>query len=236
MNELISQTLQKLRALSDPSSQEFLKKMVPSQKEVLGIKTMFLREVLKELRQDITRLSFREKIDLSIGLIHTNVLEMAQLGYELVGKDKKVFAALTADDLAQMNYQLDNWVSVDTFGVYIHGKAWRTGLISDEHLMKMVHHEDFWQRRLAVVSTIPLNQKSNGGKGDSSRTFMICNEVVSDDADMVVKALSWALRELSKREPMLVHEFMEMNKAKLHNRVRREVSNKLTTGKKNPST
>ena len=233
MNKLTNETLNKLYALADPSQQEFLKKMVPSQKTVLGIKAVHLREIIKDLRNKTSHLSSREKIDLSVEFIQTNVHEMGQIAYEFVGKDKQLLAAISKADIVQMNYQLDNWASVDTFGVFIHGKAWRMGVINDEDLMQMVHHEDFWQRRLAVVSTVPLNQKSNGGKGDPARTLLICNEVVSDYADLVVKALSWALRELSKREPLLVNEFIEKNKAKLHKRVLREVNNKLTFGTKN---
>ena len=51
--------------------------------------------------------------------------------------------------------------------------------------------------------------------------------------DMVVKALSWALRELAKREDGPVREFMEENDERLAGRVRKEVWNKLNTGKKN---
>jgi 3-methyladenine DNA glycosylase AlkD len=233
MHDITIRTLDQLRSLAEPSYHEFLKKMVPSKKEVLGIKAPQLRIILTHLKDATNHLSNREKIDLAIEWVHTNVHEMGQLAYEYVGKDKQLLASISKADLVEMNFQLDNWASVDTFGVYIHGKAWRTGILSDEDIMQMVHHDDFWQRRLAVVSTIPLNQQSNGGKGDPTRTFMICNEVVSDYTDLVVKALSWALRELSKREPLLVHDFLDKNKAMLHKRVSREVNNKLTTGKKN---
>jgi 3-methyladenine DNA glycosylase AlkD len=43
---------------------------------------------------------------------------------------------------------------------------------------------------------------------------------VADREDLVVKALSWALRALARRDPAA--------------RVIREVENKLTTGRKNP--
>lgn len=234
MHVITNRILEQLRSLAEPSYQKFLKQMAPSKKEVIGIKAPQLRIILTHLKDATNHLSHREKIDLAIEWVHTKVHEMGQLAYEYAGKDKNLFATIDKEDIVKMNFMLDNWVSVDTFGVYIHGKAWRMGIINDDDLLDLVHHVDVWQRRLAVVSTIPLNQKSNGGKGDPSRTFMICNEVVSDHADMVVKALSWALRELSKREPQLVYEFVEKNKSLLHKRVLREVNNKLTTGKKNP--
>jgi 3-methyladenine DNA glycosylase AlkD len=51
---------------------------------------------------------------------------------------------------------------------------------------------------------------------------------------MVVKALSWALRALAQREPEAVRLFLKDQRSNLAPRILREVSNKLTTGLKNP--
>ena len=50
---------------------------------------------------------------------------------------------------------------------------------------------------------------------------------------MINKALSWALRELAKREKELVRYFVEKYKDRMHKRVYREVTNKLEKGTKN---
>jgi 3-methyladenine DNA glycosylase AlkD len=50
---------------------------------------------------------------------------------------------------------------------------------------------------------------------------------------MVVKALSWALRELSKTDTRAVENFMNKNDKVLAGRVKKEVWTKLRTGKKN---
>ena len=51
---------------------------------------------------------------------------------------------------------------------------------------------------------------------------------------MVVKALSWALRVLARREPAAVRDYMEARRQDLPALVLREVRNKLETGLKNP--
>jgi 3-methyladenine DNA glycosylase AlkD len=58
--------------------------------------------------------------------------------------------------------------------------------------------------------------------------------LVDDHEDMVVKALSWALRELVAHDPEAVRAFLGAHEEVLAARVRREVTNKLTTGLKNP--
>jgi len=51
---------------------------------------------------------------------------------------------------------------------------------------------------------------------------------------MVVKAMSWALRVLSQRDQKSVREFLNEHRDLIAPRVIREVSNKLSTGLKNP--
>jgi 3-methyladenine DNA glycosylase AlkD len=79
-----------------------------------------------------------------------------------------------------------------------------------------------------------LNNKARGGQGDAIRTLAICNLVVDDREEMVVKALSWSLRELAKRDRRSVKNFLDEKHTHLSPRVVREVNNKLKTGLKNP--
>ena len=62
----------------------------------------------------------------------------------------------------------------------------------------------------------------------------MCRALVDDRDDMVVKALSWALRELAKRDPTSVVRFLQEEDERLAARVRREVRAKIETGRKTP--
>jgi 3-methyladenine DNA glycosylase AlkD len=76
--------------------------------------------------------------------------------------------------------------------------------------------------------------RSQGGYGDSERTLMICEILVGDHEDMIVKAMSWALRELLVHDPQAVSDFLERHDSQVASRVKREVRNKATSGLKNP--
>jgi 3-methyladenine DNA glycosylase AlkD len=56
--------------------------------------------------------------------------------------------------------------------------------------------------------------------------------LLDDRDDMVGKAMSWALRALSTREPRRLEEFIERHEKRLAPRATREVRNKLLTGRK----
>jgi 3-methyladenine DNA glycosylase AlkD len=83
------------------------------------------------------------------------------------------------------------------------------------------------------VSTVALNLKSRGGEGDTDRTLAVCRKVVDDRHDMIVKALSWALRSLVRFDREAVSEFIDQYRNTLANRVIREVEHKLVHGTKN---
>ena len=120
------------------------------------------------------------------------------------------------------------------FACYLAGPAWRERQVSDKLIHGWAHRKNRWFRRAALVSTVPLNSKARGGRGDAKRTLEVCASMVADRDDMVVKAMSWALRELSKRDPKTVSRFLDEHEGVLAARVVREVRNKLSTGLKNP--
>ena len=84
----------------------------------------------------------------------------------------------------------------------------------------------------ALVTTTGLNARSRGGRGDTDRTLTLCAALVADRDDMVVKAMSWALRDLIWHDAEAVRRFVEEHD--VAPRVRREVTNKLETGLKHP--
>jgi 3-methyladenine DNA glycosylase AlkD len=156
------------------------------------------------------------------------------IAYELVSCHREALKSLNAKILEQLATPLNSWESVDTFCSYLAGPAWREGQVPDSLIKRWARSKDRWWRRAALVATVPLNSKARGGSGDPRRTLMICDMLVEDRDDMVEKALSWALRELAKRDPAAAGAFLRKHQGVVGARVLREVRNKLTSGLKNP--
>ena len=131
-----------------------------------------------------------------------------------------------------MAHGLSDWGSVDLFGVTVLGQAWRAGLVTDSKVLAWARSKDRWHRRLALVATVPLNSRARGGTGDARKTLRVCRLLLGDSDDMVVKALSWSLRELASQDPKAVEAFLLKEEDRLSSRVKREVLNKLKTGVK----
>ncbi|MEA3016446.1 MAG: hypothetical protein QOI38_1168 [Sphingomonadales bacterium] len=156
------------------------------------------------------------------------------IGYELVRFHKAAFEALTDRTLAELAVGLDSWESVDAFARTLSGPAWAQGLVSDALIEAWSRSPDRWLRRSALVSTVALNRRADGGRVEAPRTLAICRRLAGDRDDMVEKALSWALRVLATEDAAAVAGFLSDMDQRLSARVKREVGNKLRTGLKNP--
>lgn len=233
MQQIIQEIIQALEKYSDPERIEFNQRTCPSAMRSIGVTVPNLRTVSKALGKKVKSFAAREKIQLAIGLVNTDIHECQSLAYGLIGEDRNLICSLNEQDIDSLEKNLDNWGSVDSFGILIIGKAWRAGIINTSIIKGYLRSRDFWRRRMALVATVPLNKKSHGGTGDTKGTLEICQLAVEDPEVMVGKALSWALRELSRVDGKAVEDFIHKNKEKLQARVLREVKHKLTFGTKN---
>ncbi len=155
-------------------------------------------------------------------------------GYELIAAHKEAVSCLTAADIVALGRGMASWGDVDTYGRTISGLAWVRGQLSDADITSWTASPDRWWRRAALVSTVALNERARGPHGDAARTLAICRLLVTDRDDMVVKAMSWALRSLAERDPEAVRAFLAETGAALATRARRETLHKLETGLKSP--
>jgi len=225
--------VKQLRLYSDPERQEKSKTYFPTSMEVLGAKKLVVKNIMNEIWPELKAWDSEKLVAFAKELVATKIMECNHLAFELLWKNKKALDLLKLPDLEQLGANIDNWATTDGFSVMLLGWAWRKNQITDADVLSWLESGNRWWRRAAVVSTVGLNLKSRGGTGDTKRTLMVCEKIVDDRDDMIVKALSWALRELSKTDKRAVESFMKYYRARLAGRVVREVTTKLETGLKN---
>ncbi len=192
-----------------------------------------VRAIRRVYSQQLKTASPEFVLDLARELLraHDSYREVA---YELIHYHKETFRSIDEADLEEFGQGMNSWWSVDAFARVLSGPAWLNGGVSDEVIHRWARSDDRWWRRAALVSTVALNMRSHGGYGDVPRTLAVCRLLVDDHDDMVVKAMSWALRTLVPHDPDAVREFLDAHDDVLAARVKREVRNKLNTGLKNP--
>lgn len=98
----------------------------------------------------------------------------------------------------------NNWDLVDASAPYIvgqHLKMRPRGLLD-----RLAASERVWERRIAIVATLTLIRQ-----GDLDDTFRIAERLLSDEHDLVHKAVGWMLRETGKVSPDRLRAFLKAN-------------------------
>jgi 3-methyladenine DNA glycosylase AlkD len=194
--------------------------------------TPVIRTIRKEFSRRIADAAPESVVQLALHLVDRNSDVLRFFSYELVNRHRPALEQLTASNLLKLGKGLNSWSSVDCFAMYLSGPLWAHSRISDRMIATWARSEDRWWRRTALVSTVALSRRGN--PGDLRRVLRVCGLLVADGDDMVVKALSWALREMAKKHPEEAMAFLEQHGHVLAARVIREVNNKLKTGLKTP--
>jgi 3-methyladenine DNA glycosylase AlkD len=192
-----------------------------------------IRAVRREFSRRLLSAAPRVVIELACLLVKEPRFEYRLVACELLHHHPALHT-LRARELEKLGQGMNSWGTVDIFAIFLAGPTWRERRVPNTLIHRWARLPDRWWRRAALVSTVPLNSKAQGGRGDTHRTLQVCRLLESDRDPLVLKALSWALRELSKRDARAVREYLKERGSRLAPRVLREVRNKLATGVKNP--
>ena len=96
---------------------------------------------------------------------------------------------------------INNWDLVDVtaghiVGEYLHDK-------NKQPLYHLVKSKSLWERRISIVSTYAFIRRDK-----FSHTLKISALLLSDDEDLIHKAVGWMLREVGKRDLQAEEKFL----------------------------
>lgn len=193
-----------------------------------------LRPIRRKWSKELRSASPHEVLKVANDILANGEAEFRFIAYELIHFHKPARTSLRKRDVEALAHGMQSWDAVDAFSYYISGPAWRDGQIPDATISEWAGSTNRWWRRAALASTIPLARRHSRDAGDIERVLAVCASLVADRDDMVVKAMSWALREVARQDPPAASRFIGAYGDSLAPRVLREVRNKLQTGLKNP--
>jgi 3-methyladenine DNA glycosylase AlkD len=192
--------------------------------------TPVLRAIRKKISRKIISWDRQIIIEAALALINRNQIHRF-IPYELVQNHRAATEGITWSEVEQLGEGMASWSEVDSFGCFISGPAWAAECIRNSKMKGWAKSADRWHRRAALVSTLALNGRPIA-RDSTRRTLEICRMLVSDHDEMVVKAMSWALRRLGTVDPEAARSFVNQHKEQLASLIVREVSRKLETGRK----
>ncbi len=103
---------------------------------------------------------------------------------------------------------VNNWDLVDTSAYSILGEY-----LLDKNrdiLYKFSRSKSLWERRISIVATYVFIKK-----GDFKDTLNISKNLLGDKEDLMHKAVGWMLREVGKKDEVVLKKFLKENINKL---------------------
>lgn len=223
-----------LEARADPAYREGSLRVAPTRLEVIGVGTPALRAVARAWRREHPGADDAGVRALGDALWAGASREERALGLEILRLFPTAIASLSADVHRARAADLDDWGLCDLFGTAIVG-PW---VLADppsrlDLLYELVAGDGVWRPRLALVATVPITRS---GALPPDVALSLADRVLGRREPMIVKAVSWALREVAKKERRRASLHLRDRGDVLPALVRREVGNVIRTGRKSGRT
>lgn len=194
------------KSLADPSYAKGARKIISDEDRVIGVRVPAIKSVAREFLKEKGK-----KIELD------DLLTLADECFKTEGREEQLFAVFVlSKHLKKMDrdsWQLiDNWVdyisnseTCDQLATQFAGKILLSNIDLITDLKKWAGQTNVWRRRFAAAATVALNR---GGHSNPAATFEVLRPLVSDNNDMVRKAVAWAIREASKADEESAFRFL----------------------------
>jgi 3-methyladenine DNA glycosylase AlkD len=198
-----------------------------------GVSVPTLRNYIREWVASHKQLTFDEFVATLTDLYNGESIEEKMFAAMLLGKYAKLRQQLTLQQFDQWLDQLVGWVEVDstcqsTFSAKELIPRWEEW----QRFLRQLSQDTNINKRRA--SMILLNKALR--ESDDPRFVKLALELVdtlkTEKDKLITKAISWVLREGIKYHRAAIEGYVEANRATLPKIALREVTTKLTTGKK----
>jgi 3-methyladenine DNA glycosylase AlkD len=226
-----SSILQQILRLADPAYREGSLMVAPTEQIVHGVRTPDARRLAREWRSSNTEAAPDEILALVESLWSGESRDERGIGLEILYLHPPIIAGLSREWYDDRRPDIDNWGVCDFVATRLLG-PW---VLADpdsrlSYLGDLVGDPHLYSRRLGLVASVPLNR---AGGGFGPWTLRQVDRLLDDREPLITKAVSWVLREMTRHQAREVERYVESRGDRLAPLARREVLNKLRTGRKN---
>ena len=209
-NNLI-QLKKELKELSDPKQAKILQGFFKTGKGeygegdiFLGVKVPIQRKVVAGFR-DLSQKDIEKLLNSKIHEYRMTALLILIDQYEKANESEK---KIIFNFYLKNSKSINNWDLVDISAPKIVGNylTEKPRIV----LYKFARSKNLWQRRIAIISTFTFIRNN-----DFDDTLKISKMFLSDEHDLIHKAVGWMLREVGKRDQGIEEEFLKRHYSKM---------------------
>ena len=212
-----------LRPLANPQRAAEMKAYMRGQFEYLGIGTPERRAALKPLHG-----LYQPENAAEVGAAAEALWARLEREYQYaaLGLLDRRKAWLELDDLEWLLGLAQTkpwWDTVDTLAKVVGAVVRRSGAKGQRQMDRMLDHEDFWVRRIALLHQLGWREAT-----DTERLFGYARKLGHEKEFFIRKAIGWALRDYAWHDWQAVERFLAEHGEELAPLSRREAGKNLT--------
>ena len=227
-NKLIRQWIRdlsrNLKTVADPFRSPEQKRYLKSPYKFYGVRKPFIDRIALQFK--------RQNVDISPALLDGLINSLWKSDYH---EEKSLAIALlrhfsqkwhtgTLNLVDHIVGEVTGWDHLDELAIHVLGPLIHKGHAPISYLETCVDNSNVWKRRAALIAQISYLRK---GEGDIALQFNLCLKHLHEKEFFIRKAIGWSLRELSKKKPEEVFEFLKTHKMQISSVTFREASRNL---------
>jgi 3-methyladenine DNA glycosylase AlkD len=224
MNTTSGRIRKDLRDVSDPSKAAIMQRFFKTGPGEYGEGDVFLGATVPQSRM-VAKSHQSCNLETVSELLHSRIHEERLVGLLILvhkyDSGEKGIAEFYLKHLGHVN----NWDLVDLTAPNILGAHLSNN--SRSLLYKLARSKSLWEKRTAIVATYYFIRKNDFGD-----TLKIAEILLSDDHDLIHKAVGWMLREVGKRDLTALENFLRRNQTKMPRTMLRYAIERLPEKKK----
>ncbi len=188
--------------------------------EFFGVK---LPQIHKTTKEHIRGIAIEELAAFANNLWREEVFEVRCAAIDVMKKYvKKGDVSIALEMMSSWIDDIDTWALMDPLCSPCLGIILLRDNAREKTFKSWQSSSNFWRRRASVLPYLHLAKKTVYQPEYSPKIIKMVRPHISDKEFFVGKAAAWVLRELSKRDPSTVREFIELNREKMTPLVIRE--------------
>lgn len=194
-----------LRRLADPIRAEGARRYLKSDLEFIGVPTSPFRQIIKGELKAVPDFDREVLLAAVARLWRNNVFELRAAAVELLDMNDPLLLPPDIAVVERLIRASHTWALVDNLAAHVAGSLVERFPQLARTLDAWADDSDFWVRRAAMLALLlPLRR----GAGDFERFARYADAMLEEREFFICKAIGWVLREVSKKHPELVAEWL----------------------------
>lgn len=183
----------KLRSLSDQNQAEKDKIYHKAGYKSYGLKIPQVKLVIRTFNKSIKNLSLGEKFDLAKNFYKSGYAEEGRIGNAILAFGVNDIKPEHFSYIDKLLDDFNNWDEVDDFSINLSQPLLQKYPREMLNLLRTWNTSaNMWKRRASVVAFV---RKVGASGRYTNEVFNLCNNLLNDREDLVLKAVGWVLKD-----------------------------------------